>query len=829
MAYNTIKHKNKSVTKHINKHKNEKQKHLNTTSTITFLIKCRNEGITPNFIKHATKGITTIFSTTRRVHPKISNSLNNTINNFHFKILNLLIKHKHRIKEEQDTSIQKIKSTINQHLTLEEQTLLWNSEEIMSKKSFSKIKERHKKKFTKLKEEQRRRLNIVKNDSWFVNKTSTEIPYETQWLLSLGQKFALPIKKQQFPLLQCIADGENCIQTLPDKEEQEIARTKMTSMIENHNNKHRLNERERFLLHTVDQTKKFLNRNKNLLILNADKGNVTVAMEKDDYDLKMCNILNDMMTYRRINKDPTSYLQKKNNDLVEELQKCNIITVIEKKRLRNDAALPPRLYGLPKIHKTDLPLRPICSSINSPCNELCKFLTNILKKLTENSEFNIRDAVQFRNKINNSAIDNDERLISFDVISLFPSIPVDYAIDLIKEKWSEIEKFTHIPKDLFLKILRFCIKDNRYFKHQDKMYTQIKGLPMGSPASPVIADIVMEELLKTSISKLDIKPRAFTKYVDDLFGIVKIGAIQETLDELNKFHPQIKFTLEEEIDGSLPYLDTLVTRKGNIIKVDWYQKPTSSGRIINYFSNHPKTIIMNTANNLVKRVLSISDKDFHNQNIKKIKTILKKNDFPSNVIDNIINSNKQRTLCTSKIDTEEPKIYKSMTYIKQLSERMKNSNIFDRKTYKIAQKTTSTLRMLFSNTKSKVDKMEKSNVVYKIKCRGDNSSTCEQIYIGTTKNKLKTRIAGHRSDIRSRDSRSNFKTALATHCARERHTPDFDEIEIVESEQNYNKRMMLEMLHIITTPQERRMNFKTDIDNLAQSYRHITNKSKMQT
>ena len=54
-------------------------------------------------------------------------------------------------------------------------------------------------------------------------------------------------------------------------------------------------------------------------------------------------------------------------------------------------------------------------------------------------------------------------------------------------------------------------------------------MPMGSPASPVIADIVMENLLDECMDKLTIKPRFLTKYVDDLFGIIDKNYIDETL------------------------------------------------------------------------------------------------------------------------------------------------------------------------------------------------------------------------------------------------------------------------------------------------------------
>ena len=62
---------------------------------------------------------------------------------------------------------------------------------------------------------------------------------------------------------------------------------------------------------------------------------------------------------------------------------------------------------------------------------------------------------------------------------------------------------------------------------------------MGAPA-PVIADIVMENLLDECMDKLTIKPRLLTKYVDDIFGIIDKNYIDETLKTLNAYHKDIK-------------------------------------------------------------------------------------------------------------------------------------------------------------------------------------------------------------------------------------------------------------------------------------------------
>lgn len=118
-------------------------------------------------------------------------------------------------------------------------------------------------------------------------------------------------------------------------------------------------------------------------------------------------------------------------------------------------------------------------------------------------------------------------------------------------------------------MVRFCIKDNRYFKFNDKIYEQRHGMPMGSPASPVIADIVMEELLGKFEDSTQ-QPWLLTKYVDDIFAIVKTDAIEDAVGTLNSYINAIKFTSEVEVDGKLPFLDSVKIRYNNHIRFETY-------------------------------------------------------------------------------------------------------------------------------------------------------------------------------------------------------------------------------------------------------------------
>lgn len=807
----------------INRFKIIRNKIIRCKVTITFLIKCRNQGIMPQFIRNSTKNIFKIFD--EYSSPSVNNQVGKYIRNLQNKILNSSIKQKHYLLKSSEDELKYLTYTLSRFLGNDKLNNFLKYEEIIGEKLMEKEKQIHKKKFDNCVSLQMRELGIKFNRKWFVNKTGVDIPEDVQWILSLGQKHALPVNREEFPILKVISEGEDFIETKEKKEEQEIARSNFVTVIDNHLNKMTLNNRDIFTIDKVKNSQNFLKHNREIMILKADKGNTTVAINKRDYISRIHNILSDNTTFHILDKDPTSRFQKMNNNFIEELFKLNIITSVEKVRLKTSVAVVPRLYGLPKIHKENFPLRPICSSINSPSHKLCKYIVNILGKLTENSKYNVSNSVQFKDKMKGILIQNNEKLISLDVVSLFPSIPVDLAIRIIEENWNKISEWTNINKNLFMRIIKFCIVDNRYFQYDGKIYAQQKGLPMGSPASPIIADIVMEKLLDTCLEKLRVKPKIITKYVDDLFCIVEENEIDILLTTLNSFDQSIKFTIEKELNSSISYLDTLVIREGNKLLIDWYQKPTSSGRIINYFSKHPKRIIINTAKNLIDRILRISDNRFHKKNKEIIRNILKDNSFPNKLICKLI---RQYNIKKSENVGEilEPKVYKSLTYVPGFSERIENSNIYDKGKYKLAHKINNNVGRLFTKTKDRLKKSEMSNLVYKIPCGGNDIEQCEKVYVGTTGTKLKTRIAGHRHDQKYRNYNSTTKTALSTHCRDLNHYPDFENTFILNTENYKKRRYMLEMLQINNVPFEKRINFKMDTDNLAQNYRCLLNKNK---
>lgn len=93
-------------------------------------------------------------------------------------------------------------------------------------------------------------------------------------------------------------------------------------------------------------------------------------------------------------------------------------------------------YGLPKIQKPDCPLQNIVSSINSyltPLYELASFLHNIIYSSIPKTKSHISHSFHLVKNLTGKYIQDDYKLISLDVISLFTNVPTDLALDSIKE------------------------------------------------------------------------------------------------------------------------------------------------------------------------------------------------------------------------------------------------------------------------------------------------------------------------------------------------------------------------------------------------------------
>lgn len=807
---------NNEASRTMKEYCNETKRLVQQQQRLRFTLACRSYGIIPNHTKNTTTKVKELFKCNT-----IKGKLGRIENNFHKKILNLEI-------SQTNTNIKLIKQKLFQlksgimDMILEEDYNMFFNKQISRMKHITKnIKEGQIAKLNTLKEKTFKLHGLLYNENWFENRTDVVIPTEYKWILSLGKKFALPVDNRSFSPLHVIADVEQCIQAMENNEDKEkdVARTKLATNINNFKRKLKNTPKEKFILTIFEKTKKILKKHDNILILQADKGNKTVMMYKKEYSDKMERLLDDKNTYRTLRTDPTTKLQRENNNIVADLQKHNHIDNWEKRKLYCSAATAPRIYGLPKIHKLGTPLRPIVSSVQVPCYDLSKYVGQVLKNIISD-DYNVKNSLQVKKQLENMELDDDEVMVSFDVISLFTNIPVHLAIRNIMKKWDKIKEFTKIPSSKFLKILNFCLIENNYFMYADKLFHQVFGMPMGNPLSPTIADIVLDSLFNDTLAELreeNIHFKYITKYVDDILAVIKIKDKDKILNCLNNYHPKIQFTIEVEEKGEIAFLDMKLRKNNNKITFDWFTKETSSGRIINFNATQPKNQIINTAKNLISRVLNISDDKYHTKNISKIEKILKTNSFPNKLvktlIDNTVKNLKNQNYTQQKTTDDEDKKFYSVKYIPGLTDKNNIKTSIETEKMRFAYKPNTTLSTIFSKTKAPIDKQQQCNIIYKINCSGNDDQKCEQIYIGTTKRTLEKRIGEHQADIK----RGKESTALAQHILKTGHTADFKQVEILDKETREKKRLTLESLHIQQNI-KKTMNLKEDTNNISASY-----------
>ena len=157
---------------------------------------------------------------------------------------------------------------------------------------------------------------------------------------------------------------------------------------------------------------------------------------------------------------------------------------------------PPKFYVLPKIHKPDTPLRPIVSSCGSVTYGVAKELAKILKPLVGKSPHHINSTQDFVEQDRHITLVPGKCLSLYDVSALFTSVPIDPDLKIIKDllvKDPTLEDRTVIGIDDIILLLEFCLK-NTYFSFQGQFFEQLEGVAMGSPVSPIVANLYMEYL-----------------------------------------------------------------------------------------------------------------------------------------------------------------------------------------------------------------------------------------------------------------------------------------------------------------------------------------------
>ncbi|XP_011875873.1 PREDICTED: uncharacterized protein LOC105566460 [Vollenhovia emeryi] len=203
-------------------------------------------------------------------------------------------------------------------------------------------------------------------------------------------------------------------------------------------------------------------------------------------------------------------------------------------------------------------------------------------------------------------IDDDKLMVSLDVTAPFTNIPKELVTNGIRKRWHDISRHTAFSLPQFLYAIDLVLSST-YFCFNGRFYEQIFGSPMGSPLSPILADIVMDDLETNCLQLLRFEVPVFFRYVDDIFAIVPKNRVSDMLNVFNNYHPRLKFTHETEINNSIAFLNTLVIRDNELDIRYIFECEYSTIRLATHLSEVDPTLALSPASGPSASITMVKD------------------------------------------------------------------------------------------------------------------------------------------------------------------------------------------------------------------------------
>ena len=506
-------------------------------------------------------------------------------------------------------------------------------------------------------------------------------------------------------------------------------------------------------------------------------------MTKESYVGKMMDILGDGSKFLKLGPvsefDRTAMIEDDLRTYLKDLRDGHEISEHIFDRISPTGSQRPQMYGLPKIPKTGEPLRPILSMCGSAQYDTSKWLCEILKPVVDHfSTRCVKDSFTFSDKVKTSNLPSDGFMCSFDVVSLFTNVPLNEVINICADalyRNDDIDPvITTLHEDSFKELMK-RVTSGVEFSFDGTMYRQVDGVAMGSPLGPALANIFVG-YHERKIPE-DEWPLLYDRYVDDVFSFFENKQNSLVFEErLKGLHPALRFTRDDEKNGSLPFLDVRVAKTNLGISTSLYRKPTFTGLYTSWDSFSPDVYKINLVRALTYRIIRICSPAVVEEELRLLRSILAKNGYPGQVLDKWVTTDQSQRRIGPKLC---PLILRVPWLGKKTEDLIRRANKSIRLAYYAGEvRAVYTTSVSFKLPKDVTPTQSISNVIYHFECR-----QCGSRYVGRTAQRFGDRISQHvpkhvldavRDPTRKRPGRKpkkrtnpaeGYQSAIACHLA----------------------------------------------------------------
>ena len=202
-----------------------------------------------------------------------------------------------------------------------------------------------------------------------------------------------------------------------------------------------------------------------------------------------------------------------------------------------------------------------CSLINSPTHFLAKTIYKEIQFSVKPPKSHINNSFELKQKFNSVIVPNYYILLSLDVTSLFTNIPLQLVLDSLNKRFDSIHNKCKRPFVEIVECTKFLFA-NTFFSFNNNYYRQIEGTPMGSPISPLFANMVMDDLemncLSTLKEKHNVNPLLYFRYVDDTIMCINKKHIDLVVKTFNSYNNRLQFIYEIVKENKINFLDMII-------------------------------------------------------------------------------------------------------------------------------------------------------------------------------------------------------------------------------------------------------------------------------
>lgn len=368
---------------------------------------------------------------------------------------------------------------------------------------------------------------------------------------------------------------------------------------------------------TLDNFRK-AQRKGQVIFRQTDKSKVFHLDKPEKYIEKSIAYMKKTDAYIEIEKSPLGEMIEKTENLLRDLVNRKLLPGKYFQKLipsRTEVELP-HLYYNPKDHKIGEPLRPIVSGMKSPTQKISSFLDQIIRPIFDQlTPYSLVNSIEFLKHLKKHQTTDETLLYTFDITDLYTMIPQQESILAICEMLGQ-NKIFKVNGEIPINTVRILFKhvlENAYFVLQlpgqeAKFYKQIRGGPMGSECTQVLADVYMRKWEKEVKEQQDREGEIYLRFRDDIFLTTRKSQTEMNnfLIELGKKDKNIGLTFEtgQHVD----YLDVRVQveKENRNFRTTVFRKLAAQPYILPFNSAHPPHVMKNIPFSALLRATRIS-------------------------------------------------------------------------------------------------------------------------------------------------------------------------------------------------------------------------------